>query len=252
MSISKELRSMGESYACSTAPRALIQTIPIIGGALDTLMAGKGTQIQQDRFYALVDALARRLDELEESREIEPSEELFDLLRVAVENSVRTRSETKRERFANIIANKVVSDENSWDDAETAMRLLAELDELHIFTLIHSREEYEGALGIYDSKRVSTEDIRFIQKNLNDSLGRPTDPNALYSDASVVYLQELAPHSSTETHHIICSELKMYGLLQHTLSDVGEPAIENPREFKITAQGKWLLDWISASNAPES
>ena len=96
MTISKQLKAMSESYNNDITSRAAIQLIPIIGGPLDTIMAGYGAEIQTDRFYALIDALGRRLDKLEDATGIEVSEELFDLFRIATENSVRTRSDDKR------------------------------------------------------------------------------------------------------------------------------------------------------------
>jgi len=114
--------------------RAKMQLIPCIGGALDTLLAGLGAKYQLDRLENFIGELDVRLNRMEGLAAIKPGEPLWDFIMQVFDQVIRTRSEEKRKRFANLVANQVVRDSN-WDEAETAGRLLAVLSDLHIQVL---------------------------------------------------------------------------------------------------------------------
>lgn len=232
MSLSNKLKAMGESYTNDIAARSFIQTmIPVIGSALDMIMAGYGSQIQQDRFYALLDSLGKRLDALEDTTEIEPNEELFDLFRVAVENSVRTRSEGKRQRFANIMANALVSDSKPWDEAETAMRLIGDLEEIHMSILIVTADTHEVIGNAFNGlKAVKLEDTSDIMPNYIPPLN----------------LLKALPQYDPILIQMGCAELVSKGLLK----DIGSSGWNAAplQTFVSSKLADWLIQWISSDN----
>jgi hypothetical protein len=245
MSVSKDIRAFGESYAESVSARAAIQLIPGVGGALDTIMAGYGSKIQQERLYALIDSISKRMSEVEGLVEdIEPSEELFDLVRVAVEGSIRTRSEDKRQQFANIIANTMVSESKEWGEAETAMRLLNDLEDIHIGILVYANEtiEYYGG-GITPVRVVS---LPSSQKDKSVfEVSRLVD----YQGTPPVDLKKEFIKVSEEILRISCFELFKYGLIKNSKRLSSAESIEDdPDNFVITSQGVWFLNWITGKS----
>lgn len=231
MTISRQLKTISESYTNCTEQRMAIQLIPIVGGAIDSLMAGTGTQIQQDRFYALLDSLAKRLDKLEETEDIKPTEELFDLLRVATENSVRTRSESKRERFTNIIANKVVSDNNSWSEAEEAIRLIGELDDIHIEILLVAQQAPEIDEVVYDKQRIVS----------------LTEHKPILDDGTIpLFIQTKLPKHTSFELKLAYIRLLSEGLVEPPTSLGGKiESRDRNDDFVLTPLGEWLLNWIA-------
>jgi hypothetical protein len=120
---------------CDKFPlRAAIQAIPGLGGSLDTMLAGLGANWQYKRLEDFISRLNERLGRLEQwgsLSSVDPSESLFDFMMNTFDQVIRARSEQKRERFANLVANQVVK-KREWDEAETACRLIGDLSDIHI------------------------------------------------------------------------------------------------------------------------
>jgi len=120
---------------CDKFPiRAAIQAIPGIGSSLDTMLAGLGAKWQYERLEDFVSKLNEKLNRAEQSGKlgsVEPSEAWFDFMMQTFDRVIKTRSEEKRMRFANLVAKQVVN-QCDWDQAETACRLIGELSDIHI------------------------------------------------------------------------------------------------------------------------
>lgn len=229
MSLTDQLNLFRESYADSITSRAVVQTIPVVGGALDTIMAGYGTQIQQERFYRLLDILTRRMDEIEGVNPIEATEEFLDLIRVAVENSVRTRSDIKRERFANIIANTVISDIKPWDEAETVMKLLGELEDIHVEILFKIVKTPACQRSSFEGMKVA----------------RLLPSSESISDSQFLMLFEEFEQYSPWKIQLACSELLSKGLLlDEGTNRIGVGSMEL---LILTDTSKWLIEWLRSN-----
>ena len=124
------LEVVREMYVSLPELRAAIQLLPVVGGSIDTLIEGRLSQIQARRIEHLVACLSARLSGLEKTAAKLHGEEFADLVQTTFEKAARTRSASKREHFANILARQMASP-NRWEDAEAAVRLLADLDEVH-------------------------------------------------------------------------------------------------------------------------
>ena len=117
--------------------RAAIQAIPVMGGTIDTMLAGLGARWQAKRLEDFVQKLSSRLSEVEAAQSasvLAPSEPLYDFVRQVFEHVVKTRSEEKRLRFANVVAHQIRT-LASWDDAEEAARILSDLSEFDLAVL---------------------------------------------------------------------------------------------------------------------
>jgi len=135
------------------ALRALIQAIPGIGGTIDTILAGLGARWQAERLESFLRILSERLARLEATGvriSLEPSEPLYDFVRLALEQAARTRSEQKRQDLATIVTHQA-SATKGWDDAEAAMSVLSELSEFDVAVLttaVHADPCGDPFLGV--------------------------------------------------------------------------------------------------------
>ena len=66
----------------------------------------------------------KKLRKIEKGIYIEPSEEFFDLMLNIFDGVIKTRVKEKREKFANIIVNKIINEHTTWDEAEIATRFI--------------------------------------------------------------------------------------------------------------------------------
>ncbi|WP_417335346.1 hypothetical protein [Halobacteriovorax marinus] len=127
------IQKLSSGYGDLTLVRALIQAIPWAGGSLDTLMGSSGQRYREKRIESLIKHLSDEIQKIgnKSLSSINDSEELYDMMLLALEQSTRTRSEEKKKRFAKIIAHQIISPID-WDVADTIMRLISQLSEPHI------------------------------------------------------------------------------------------------------------------------
>lgn len=231
MSEEKSLQKFSEKYGDVTALRAIVQAIPYVGGSIDTLLSDSGQKIKWRRVEDFLQKLEGRLSKLEKEPAITnlaENESAYDLLAFGLEQAMKTRSEEKRDYFANVISNQI-KQTKEWDDAETALRLVSELSALHIQILklaINAPECGEP----FAKKRVicvSPTDAKRIE-----SKGVP--PTDISRNLTGV------PESVLKFH---CSELIARGLLKD--EGIGRMGMGNMTHFIPTDMAFWLFDWIS-------
>lgn len=215
---------------CNMFPlRAAIQAIPSLGSSLDTMLAGLGAKKQYERLEGFISDLQDKLKKLEQINNIssmEPSEELFDLMMQIFDQVIKTRSQEKRERFANLVANQVIN-KCDWDEVEIACRLLGDLTDAHIAVLAVS---ITVPPTDFENKRVITLDEKYL--NRRQEYRKPT------------HLQKLLPNLSISALQMICSELVSKGLLHDTgLGRWG--GVQALTYLVATDLAKWFMDWIS-------
>lgn len=203
--------------------RAKIQLIPGIGGALDTLLSGLGGKYQFDRIEHFLGELDERLKRIETLNVIEPTEPLYDLMMQVFDQVIKTRSEEKRQLFANLVANQVLNN-GIWDEAETATRLLADLADLHI-KLLKIALGVPKCKGVFDNLQVFTLTVIGMPEN------GPTDIRHLFPELSIAVLE------------MACSELIAKGLLRD--EGLGRFDTKSMEYFTATEMAQWLMDWIA-------
>lgn len=228
--ISKELaRQAVEKYSEITALRAAVQLIPYIGGPLDTLIEGEGQKIQQRRITQFINELDKRLRNIETPKDALENEELFDLMVGTFERVVKTRSSEKQARFAQIIANEIAHPKGI-DEVETAIRLIGELDDIHILILdaiLHA----PLAPSPYDGSKFVT-----VSKHIPFPM-----------DASHVH-PILTKEFPTIPEHILrltCSELVSKGLIFD--DGVGKYSGTAMEQFAATNLAMWLFAWLESN-----
>lgn len=214
--------------------RAQIQLIPGVGGTLDTLLSGLGAKYQYERIEGFISELQDKFKKLEQVKSIssmEPSEELFDLIMQILDQIVKTRSEEKRKRFANLFVNQV-GNQCDWDEAETACHLLGDISDIQIQILevcLNAKPcNYpfagERVLTIFDHHKF------FERKDV--ALPVPTN------------ITKYFPLLSESTIELFCSNLMAKGLLQDQgVGGYGGGIFMG--YFSATDSAKWLIDWIA-------
>lgn len=202
-----------EKYSDQPSFRAAIQGLLLLvdpAGASsvgENWLAGYGTRLQNQRLTKLIEVIELRLKDVEELTVL-LTDELYDLFRAASEGSVKTGSEEKIERFANILANKVLDQGTDWDEAQMAVSILSSLEDVHFEVLLYSKD----------------------------------NPNFLINDRSPIY-SSLSRYKE-EIVRAACFQLIANGLLQEEQLS-GRYIGQQPECYKLSSTGMWFLGWIS-------
>lgn len=229
----KKLEKLSSKYGDLTVVRALIQTIPYVGSPLDVLLSNGGQKWKMERiehFLKELDLKMRNLKSTPKLQSIEKSEELFDLVHYSMEQVVKTRSQDKRRRFANIVQRQI-TEALHWDESESAARLLTDLTEVDVDVL----RIIAGASSCgppFDGLRVAELPL---ERPVKDEISRDT--------FKPVKLEFVFPHLNAGVLRMCCSELISKGLLKD--EGLGRYGAVAMRFFVATESAYWFLDWIN-------
>ena len=103
--------NMARWYESQHWLRAMVQMVPQAGGAIDTLLAWRGTGLRNTRVDELLANVSQRLSGLEESalnEEFLQSEEFFQVFVACAEAVGRSASEYKRGTIADFLSRTVI------------------------------------------------------------------------------------------------------------------------------------------------
>jgi hypothetical protein len=189
------------------------------------LLGAQGNKIQEDRLRHFLEEISARLEKLENQAELEPSEELFDLMVKSFDSVIKTRSERKRQRFSNILS-KQVSEKHEWEEAESANRLLTDLTDLHIQIL-------EEAINTTPCSE-PFENLRVISFNSAPFGSDKESPPKIITNALSQY--------SAVALKMACSELMSRGLLYD--EGVGRLSTKAMEYLAPTDMADWFMAWI--------
>jgi len=213
-------------YAESISLRAAMQAIPYIGSSVDTLLAGRASQIHLERVETFASELHRRLEHLEHAKANLEDEAFADLILATFERVARTRSAEKRSRFARIISRQVCEGQE-WEEPETAVRLLGELEDIHV-------EVMSVALAATPSDKVF-EGLRVISI--------ASSPIGDDSGKGPIALAGALPQFEMPALRMACAELLAKGLVQD--EGIGRWDYVSMEYLVPTELADWFARWIS-------
>lgn len=225
--MNNKLANLKQKYADQIALRAAVQAIPYIGGSIDTLLVGGSARIQLQRVEKFVIEISERLEELERISAITQDEEFNDLILFTFEKVAKTRSTDKLKRFAEIIANQLVKP-TSWDEPESAVRLLSDLEDIHIQILDVALKTPKMSVGAFHGLQV----ISLIDKSKYDQMENPPE-----------HLFNTLPQYKPSVLRMACAELVAKGLLLD--EGIGRWDLSPMSFFVATDLAEWLAKWIS-------
>ena len=220
------IATLREKYSEQYIVRSAIQAIPSVGGTIDTLIAGRASQIQLERIEDFVKVLADRMAGVERVAADLNDEAFADLVLGTFEKVTRTRSHEKRIRFAEIIANQVARPA-SWEDPEDAVRLVSDLEDIHI-EVLNTAVTARECTGSFSGLRVVS---------LKD---RSADGSTEYEP---IFLPDVFRQSGAAKLRMACAELVGKGLLRD--EGLGRWDTKAMEFFAPTELADWLIEWIT-------
>lgn len=223
--LSTAISKLRQQYSDIFVLRASVQAIPYIGGSIDTLFAGRAAQIHLQRVEKFAINLADRLAAVESTTANFDDEAFADLMRSTFEAVARTRSDKKRSRFAQIIANQV-ENPMMWEEPENAVRLLSDLEDIHIEIIVTALGA-PTAEGVFSGLRV----VSLAAKPLEGE-----------KQNTPVSLLALFPHYGSAALRMACAELTAKGLLHD--EGIGRLGVGSMVYFVPTDLAEWLSSWI--------
>ncbi len=218
-----------QRYVDIVSLRASVQAIPYIGGSLDTLLAGRTAQIHLERVEKFASDLADRLTVIEGASANLNDEAFADLMLSVFEKVARTRSDQKRSRFAEIITNQVAKP-TPWDEPESAVRLLSDLEDIHI-------EIIDAALGAPIAEGA------FSGLRVISLAAEPIDSG---NQNAPISLLTSFPLYGTASLRMACAELTAKGLLHD--EGIGRWDMGAMKNFVPTDLAQWLSGWITQAH----
>ena len=219
---------ISEQYGDKAWLRAIVQTVPYVGGSIDTLLTSEGQKYRESRIADYISEIASRIEGLESKFEnliLTQPEETFDLLRSQIESVDRCRSHEKRKRFANILLNQIDSNSN-WDEPETASRILGDLTQNHV-AVLQAMCSAPKCVAPFEGIRVSV--IEPLDMSEKGSIQCLTLTSA-FKDIPAAQLR------------LIVVELLSRGLVKD--EGVGRFGARAMEKFSSLDAGQWLLSWI--------
>jgi hypothetical protein len=215
-----------ERYVSVDTLRAAVQFVPVVGGAIDTILSGRGSRLQFARLERFIGQLHDRLLNVEAGSINLDGDDFVDFMITCLEKASRARTPEKSRRFAEIVATQV-SEVRPWDEADMATRLLADLEDIHMGILGAALAAPEGMNAFAGVKVIALKTQ--AGETLLDGLSAPL-------------LNELGNQYSLISVRLACSELVARGLLHD--EGVGRWASVAMTYFVATDLATWLANWI--------
>ena len=137
--VKKEIDNALEYYENSIIPRAMVQTIPVVGSSIDTILTGKISRNWRNNVLKLLQDLKKRLDGIEEKYldfKYIHSEDFEALIFQILFSLQTTYQEEKIKLFSKIIANSVQIKFSKELRKERIVKIIEELTILHIKIIV--------------------------------------------------------------------------------------------------------------------
>lgn len=140
--IDRAVEEASERYARMTPLRAVIASIPYLGGGLDVIFMAEGERAFKRRIQMLLHNMKERMESVEEeavSKDYVESEEFIDLVLKAFDSATKTRDEEKIRWYARILTESTLKAKREGYTPEEYLYLTADLSpkELRIARVLY-------------------------------------------------------------------------------------------------------------------
>jgi len=187
-----------------------------------------GAKWQYERLEDCLKQLDARVQTLESrgiTVKLEETEEAYDFVVSAFDHVCRVRSRNKRRYFANLLTRQFVK-HLEWDEAESAMRLLKDLTEIHIFIL-------QWAVTLKPFDEGPFRGLRIISLPAKFNYPNKWERNELI---------QFFPRFTVAYLRLLSSELVGKGLLHD--EGIGRFDISAMEELRPTSLADWFVKWL--------
>jgi len=130
-------QELAQKYEDNTVLRVFVNLIPYVGGSLDVALINRWSQIRQQRFKDLLEAIGAELKDIQESaikKDYLESEEFYDLVCQIVNNALSNRCPETRKAYAKVVRFSVLNEETT-ANLEDIIRQIEVVREKDIFFL---------------------------------------------------------------------------------------------------------------------
>jgi hypothetical protein len=220
--------SKKSTYESWTVARTAVQLIPLVGGPIDTFFAGAWQEEKEARLTAFLNVLSERLAGVESKAEHVHGAEFRNHLFSALEFSVRAQTKSKAARLGLVVANQAAN-AREWAEADTALRLVADLDDVHA-AVLRAVKQAPVCDGPFAGLRVV-------------SIGASQDWAADLKQPPA-RIETLLPGFSMLTVQMACAELVARALLID--EGLGRMDTRGMELVRLGDLGAWLLGWLSS------
>jgi len=160
----KDLERLRDKYADSVVPRAMIQAVPILGGPLDTLLAGGGlAKMLEDRFAQFLEMLRAEAEriirtEAELDAGFLESQDFAHLFMLAAHSATKARDRERARLYARLLI-RATTPHWAGPKCERAEELLNTLASLSVSDVLVLR-------AIWRTTRSNALNVRFTAQQL--------------------------------------------------------------------------------------
>jgi len=124
-----------EKYAETPSVRALIQLIPNVGGAIDTLLYEKGSKWRQERIDYFIKDYGDKIEKLQKTnaelgnklKDKIDTEEFYDSFIFTLKEAISSRHKEKIKLFSNVLLNYTIEENNEKEDIDFILNLVTSL-----------------------------------------------------------------------------------------------------------------------------
>ena len=225
------IEKLSSRYGDMTPVRAIIQSIPYAGAALDTLLASSGQKWKTERVEHFLSVLEEKMAQVSEQPKISDlatNEEMYDLIHYILDQITKTRSCDKRRRFAGIVQKQIIEDLD-WAEPESAAQLLAELSDIDLQVLVLIAEAPECGEPFGGLR------IAFLDEET------PRSDGISRESFHPLNLLEALPRLSNLAIRMACSRLAARGLIRD--DGIGRFGGIPMRFFVANSSAYWFLEW---------
>lgn len=213
--------------------KAIVASIPYIGGAINSVMNDISATRKFNRFEEFIDQLKDDVENLKEINEKYIKEDdFFDLFEQASRYIMLERIKQKREKFKNILVNSIILSDSDYDKTEKYLKILSDLStqDLLLLLVLDNPQEYNESKGnIIPSDNTSSVITQWKSMSMKELLEK------LFPDIPLEEIEESALF--LESNRLIVSNF-----LQYSLNTNGH--LIDLLNNRLTNKGKDFLRYI--------